>query len=166
MLATSAARTGMSIGSMPGVMVVPDTAPPGEGPRAGRLSRRPAASRLLVHRPIGTAVCYAPSRLHGSRSLSASLEKGHHLCQLKKTRAIQKRLRADAQNGNGRRIGLIGPVPRHGKGAVRSPLKNQRFSSSDPPGLKDRKSLPLERMERMRDFSRSRKGAAVKCSYR
>ena len=38
MLATSVASVRASIGSMSAAMVVPDTPPPGEGPRAGRPS--------------------------------------------------------------------------------------------------------------------------------
>ena len=37
---------------------------------------------------------------------------------------------------------------------------------SDSPELEDREPLAPKRMERMGDFRRSRKGAAVRCSYR
>ena len=156
----------MSIGSLSGAMVVPDTPPPGEGPRAGRPCGRPTASRVLVHRPIGTAVCYAPKRFHGSRSLSASSEKGDQFRQLTKTKAVENWQRADTQRSHGRRIGPVGPFPRHGKRAVGSSLEDQRFNAPDSPELKDRELLPLERVERMGDLRRSRKGAGVRCSYR
>ena len=85
---------------------------------------------------------------------------------MKKTRAVQEGRWADAQKGHGRRIVPVGPFPRHGKRAVRSPLENQRFPPSYSPEFEDRKPLSLKRMERMGDFRRARKRAAVKCSYR
>jgi hypothetical protein len=166
MLATRMAMPRGSIDAMSGVMVVPDTPPPGECPRAGRPCGRPTAGRLLVHRPIGTAVCYAPNRLHGSRSLSGLFDERHEFCQLKKAAAVQAWQRADAQNGHGWRIGLVGPFPRYGKSAVGSPLEDERFNPLDSSDLENREPFPLERMERMRNLRRSRKGAAMMCSYR
>ena len=88
------------------------------------------------------------------------------ICQVKKTRAVQEGRWADAQKGHGRRIVPVGPFPRHGKRAVRSPLENQRFPPSYSPEFEDQKPLSLKRMERMGDFRRARRRAAVKCSYR
>ncbi len=79
---------------------------------------------------------------------------------------VQKWRCTDAQNGDGQRIGPVGPVPRHGKCPVGSPLENQRFNAPDSPKLQDRELLTFERMERVDDFRRSRKRAAVRCSYR
>jgi hypothetical protein len=143
------------------------TRPPRSEPsECDRGTARPTAGRLLVHRPIGTAVCYAPDRFHTSRSLSASFEKGNQFCQVKKTRAVQEGRWADAHKGHRQRIGLVGPFPRHGKRAVCSPLENQRLPPSCSAELEDWKPLSLKRMERMGDFRRARRRAAVKCSYR
>jgi hypothetical protein len=167
MLATSVARGCVSIGSMPSAIVVPDTPPPWKGPRASRPPLgRPTASRVVVYRPVETAVCYGPNRFHVSRSLSVSLEQRHQFCQLKKTRAVQNGGRADAQHGHGRRIGQIGPLPRHGKRTLGSPLENQRLDAPDSPEFEDREPLAPAGMEWMGDFRRSRKDAAVRCSYR
>jgi hypothetical protein len=165
MLATNVASAQTSIGSMSGAMVVPDTPPPGKGPHAGRPSGRPTASHLLIHRPIGTAVRYAPNRFHASRSLSALFEKGHQLRQPEKTRTIQKWRRADSQSGRRRWIGPVRPFPGHGKRAVGSPLQNQRFDPPNSSEFEHREPLPLQRVKRMRDLDRSRKGTAIKCSY-
>jgi hypothetical protein len=80
--------------------------------------------------------------------------------------AVQKWRRADAQNGDGQRIGPVGPFPRHGKCPVGGSLENQRFNAPNSPKLEDREPLTFERMERVDDLRRSRKRAAVRCSYR
>ena len=166
MLATRMAKTWGSNDAMSRVMVVPDTPPPGESPRADRPCGRPNAGRLLLHRPIGTAVCYAPNGVHGSRSLSGLFDERHEFCQMKKAAALQAWQRADAQNGYGRRIGPVGPFPRHGKGAVGSPLEDERFNPPNSSDLENREPFSLERMEGMRDLRRFRKGTAMRCSYR
>lgn len=90
----------------------------------------------------------------------------HQFRQVHEAEAVQERRWTDTQIGDGRGIGLVGPFPWHGKRAVGSSLEDQRFNPPDSPELKDWEPLPLERMERMGDFDRSRKGAAVRCSYR
>ncbi len=101
MLATSVAIAWVSIGPMSGAMVVRDTPPPGGGGlRTGPPPGKPAASRFLFYRPIGTIVCYGRMRFHVSRSLSVSFQMGNQFGQLDQTAAIQDRW-LSAQNGQG-----------------------------------------------------------------
>lgn len=86
--------------------------------------------------------------------------------QVEKADAVQERRRTRPQHGHGGWIGPVGPFPWHGKRAVGSPLEDQRFNPPDPPEFEDREPLSRERVEWVGDFRRSRKGAAVTCSYR
>ena len=165
MLATSVVSVWTSTGSMSGVMVVRDTPPPSEGLRTNPPPGKPAASRFLFYRPVGTIVCYGPMRFHVSRSLSLAFQIGDQFRQLNKTAAVQE-WRLSPQNNRWRRIGLISPFPRDGERTVRSSPQNQRLDSPNPPNLQQGKPFPIEGVKRVRDLDRSRKGTAIKCSSR